>query len=67
MPKMKTNSGAAKRFRYTGTGKIRRSKANHRHILTKKSPKRKRRLGQSDLVDDSDVRRLKRLMPYGQK
>ncbi|MCK6511775.1 50S ribosomal protein L35 [Myxococcota bacterium] len=67
MPKMKTNSGAKKRFRYTATGKIRRAKSNHRHILTKKSPKRKRRLRQSDLIDSSDERRLKRLMPYGQK
>jgi len=50
MPKIKTNRGAAKRFRKTGTGKIRRNKAYTSHILTKKSTKRKRDLRQSTLV-----------------
>lgn len=67
MPKMKTNRAASKRFRYTGSGKIRRSKAYHRHILTKKSPKRKRNLGQSALVNPANEGQIKRLLPYGQK
>ncbi len=67
MPKMKTHRGAAKRFRFTGSGKIRRSKAGKRHILTKKSVKRKRRLGQLGLIDASDSKRLARMMPYGKK
>jgi large subunit ribosomal protein L35 len=57
MPKIKTNRGAAKRFRKTGTGKIRRNKAYTSHILTKKSTKRKRDLRQSTLVDKSDVKK----------
>ncbi len=67
MPKMKTNRGAAKRFRYTGKGKVRRSKAYTSHILTKKSQKRKRNLRQAGIVDASDVGRIKRMLPYGQK
>ena len=62
MPKMKTNRGAAKRLRKTGTGKIRRNRANHSHILTKKSPKRKRRLRSSTLVAKADEKRMKRLL-----
>ena len=65
MPKMKTHRGAAKRLRKTGTGRIKRHKANKSHILTKKTRKRKRRLRQSDLVAKSDEKRLKRLLPYG--
>ncbi len=64
MPKMKTNRGAAKRFRASGTGKVRRNKAFTSHILTKKSTKRKRNLRQGTLVADSDVRSIKRLLPY---
>jgi len=64
MPKMKTHRGAAKRFKITGTGKIKRFKAYKSHILTKKSPKRKRQLAQSTLVDKSDSKRIKRLLPY---
>lgn len=67
MPKLKTSRGAKKRFGYTGTGKVRRSKAFRRHILTKKSPKRKRRLRGSALVAPGETYKLKRLMPYGQK
>lgn len=67
MPKMKTKRGAAKRFRYTGSGKVRRAKANKSHILTKKSQKRKRNLRQSDIVNECDMRSIKRMMPYGQK
>ena len=62
MPKMKTHRGAAKRFKKTGTGKIVRSKSNKQHILTKKSPKRKRRLRQSALVSRADTKRLKQML-----
>ncbi len=64
MPKMKTNKGAAKRFKATGSGKIRRNKAFSSHILTKKSAKRKRRLRQTDLVHKTDKKGLRRLLPY---
>jgi len=63
MPKMKTNRGAAKRFRKTGSGKVKRSKAYASHILTKKSPKRKRNLRKSTLADSSDEKKLRRLLP----
>ncbi len=64
MPKMKTNRGAAKRFKATGSGKIKRSKAFTSHILTKKSTKRKRNLRQGDLVDQSNVKAIKKILPY---
>lgn len=64
MPKMKTNRGAAKRFKATGTGKIARSKAFSSHILTKKTTKRKRGLRKSGLVDKTNIKGLKRIMPY---
>ena len=64
MPKIKTNRGAAKRFRKTGTGKIRRNKAYTSHILTKKSTKRKRDLRQSTLVDKCDAKNIRCLIPY---
>jgi large subunit ribosomal protein L35 len=63
MPKMKTNRGAAKRLRRTGSGKLRRRRANKSHILTKKSAKRKRRLRKPTLVSKADVKRAKRLLP----
>ena len=63
MPKMKTNRGAAKRLRRTGSGKIRRMRANKSHILTKKSQKRKRRLRTATLVSKADEKRMKRLLP----
>ncbi len=63
MPKMKTNRAAAKRIRRTGTGKLRRFKANKSHILTKKSPKRKRHLRQGTTVSKADEGRMKRLLP----
>lgn len=66
MPKMKTNRAAAKRLKRTAKGKLKRHKANHSHILTKKSRKRKRRLRSADLVAESDKKRMDRLMPYGQ-
>jgi large subunit ribosomal protein L35 len=62
MPKQKTNRSAAKRFKITGTGKIRRNKAFRSHILTKKSPKRKRKLRHSTLVAKADVKRVKRML-----
>ena len=62
MSKLKTNSGAKKRFSLTGTGKIKRKHAFHSHILTKKSTKRKRNLVQTTLVDTSDERRIKTLL-----
>lgn len=64
MPKMKTNRGAAKRFKKTGTGKIKRSKAFASHILTKKSTKRKRGLRKGDLVDPANAKNLKKILPY---
>jgi large subunit ribosomal protein L35 len=64
MPKIKTNRGAAKRFRKTGSGKIRRNKAFTSHILTKKSTKRKRELRQSTLVDKCDAKNIRCLIPY---
>jgi large subunit ribosomal protein L35 len=64
MPKMKTNRGAAKRFKITGSGKIVRNKAFANHILTKKSTKRKRALRKSALVDATNARHILRLLPY---
>jgi large subunit ribosomal protein L35 len=64
VPKIKTRRGAAKRFRATGSGKIRRSKAFRRHILTKMSSKRKRQLRKATLVDPADVPRVRQLLPY---
>ena len=63
MPKIKTNRGAAKRFKKTGSGKIKRNKAYGAHIMTPKSAKRKRGLRQSDLVSSSDVKKVNRLLP----
>ena len=62
MPKMKTHRGAAKRFKKTGTGKIVRSRRNKQHILTKKSPTRKRRLRKDTLVAAVDEKRVKQML-----
>ncbi|GAB2554002.1 50S ribosomal protein L35 [Spirosoma areae] len=62
MPKVKTNSGAKKRFKLTGTGKIKRKHAFHSHILTKKTTKQKRNLAHATLVDGPDERRIKLLL-----
>ncbi len=62
MPKMKTHRAAAKRFRKTSKGKLKRWKAYKSHILAKKTRKRKRGLRQSSLVSDADQRRMKRLL-----
>ena len=64
MPKLKTHSGAAKRFKKTGTGKIKRGHTKTRHILTSKSPKAKRKLGKSALVSDGDHAKVARMIPY---
>jgi large subunit ribosomal protein L35 len=62
MPKMKTNSGAKKRFSLTGTGKIKRKHAFKSHILTKKSTKRKRNLTYGGLVDKADMKNVKLML-----
>jgi large subunit ribosomal protein L35 len=62
MPKMKTHRGAAKRFKKTASGKLKRWHAFTSHILTKKSPKRKQALRQSTLVSKADEKRMKRLL-----
>jgi large subunit ribosomal protein L35 len=62
MPKMKTNSGASKRFTLTGTGKIKRKHAFKRHILTKKSTKQKRNLGYFGLVHKTDLKNVQLLL-----
>jgi large subunit ribosomal protein L35 len=62
MPKMKTHRGAAKRFKKTASGKLKRWHAFHSHILTKKSPKRKQNLRSSTLVASSDAKRIKRML-----
>ena len=64
MPKMKTHRGAAKRFKKTGTGKIKRYKAYKSHLTGKKSPKRVRQLRKATLVSKGDFKRLSRLLPY---
>lgn len=64
MPKIKTKKAAAKRFSKTGTGKLKRNKAYKSHILTKKSTKRKRNLRQSAITDDTNVKNMKKVLPY---
>ena len=65
MPKLKTRKAAKKRFRFTGKGRIKRSKSGKRHILTKKSRKRKRGLRKAGLISKTQERAIKKLMPYG--
>ncbi len=64
MSKLRTNKAAAKRFKLTGTGKLKRSKAFTNHILTKKSPKTKRNLRHPGLVDKTNEKNMKKLLPY---
>ena len=64
MPKMKTNRGAAKRFKKTASGGYKRAQSHKNHILTKKSTKRKRQLRAIEMVSDADVSMLRRMMPY---
>ncbi len=64
MPKQKTNRGAAKRFRRTGGGAFKRASSHLSHLLTRKSSKRKRKLGSPAAVAKADVKHVRRLMPY---
>ncbi len=65
MPKMKTHRGAAKRLKRTGTGKLKKNPSSFRsHLLSSKSPKRKRQLRQAELVHAGEAKRLKRALPY---
>ena len=65
MPKMKTNKSTAKRFKITGSGKVKGRKANKRHILTKKAPKRKRHLRDAKIAAPGDSARVKRMLVGG--
>ncbi len=64
MPKMKTHSGAKKRFSYTASGKIKRNKQNKNHILTKKTTKRTRHLRQGGFVDETNKKAIEKQLPY---
>ena len=64
MPKIKTSRAAAKRFKKTGSGQLKRMKAYKSHILTKKSTKRKRNLRKTSVADTTNVKQIKRLIPY---
>ncbi len=64
MPKMKSNSGAKKRFRVTRNGKVIKAKGYKNHILEKKSPKRKRNLRGTEAMSEVEVKRVKRMLPY---
>jgi large subunit ribosomal protein L35 len=64
MSKMKTNRGAAKRFRRTGKGGFKRGQSHLNHILTKKTPKRKRQLGLTQQIADADQKSVRRMLPY---
>ena len=66
MPKQKTKKSAAKRFTLTGSGKVKHKKQNLRHILTKRSPKRKRQLRAAGIIAEADARKIrKQMLPYG--
>ena len=64
MPKLKTHSGAAKRFKKTGTGKFKRGQSKMRHILTWKATKTKKKLGRIVLVSEADTAKVARMLPY---
>ncbi len=64
MPKLKTSKAAAKRFKITGTGKLKRMKAFKSHILTKKSAKRKRNLRKAVMTDATNIKNMKKILPY---
>ena len=64
MPKLKTHSGAAKRFKKTATGKLKRGHSHLRHILTSKNTRRKRKLAKQVVVSDADAKKIKRMIPY---
>lgn len=65
MPKLKTNKGAKKRFRFTATGRVKRKRAYLRHILTSKGPSQKRGLRKGALVHPADEKSIKQMLPYG--
>lgn len=67
MPKLKTHKGAQKRFRMTASGKIKRGKSHARHILTKKSTKRKRKLDIDTYIAKADKKLVQEMLPYGRK
>ena len=64
MPKMKTDKAASKRFKKTGTGELKRMKAYKSHILTKKTAKRKRNLRKAALTDSTNIKNMKKILPY---
>ena len=64
MPKLKTKRAAAKRFKVTGTGKLKRNKANKSHILTKKTTKRKRNLRKAAMTDKTNEKNMTKILPY---
>lgn len=64
MPKLKSNSGAKKRFKLTGTGKVKRAKAFANHLLERKSPQRKRNLRGTTVAAEAETKRVKKLLPY---
>ncbi|MFN8008014.1 MAG: 50S ribosomal protein L35 [Terriglobia bacterium] len=64
MPKMKTHKGAKKRFRFTASGKVKRGHSHARHILTKKTSKRKRKLDATALVSEAETAKIHRMLPY---
>lgn len=64
MPKLKTNRAAAKRFKKTGTGKLKRNKAYKSHILTKKTAKKKRELRKATMMDKTNEKVMKKILPY---
>lgn len=64
MPKLKTNRGAAKRFKRTGSGKFKRSQSHLNHILTKKTTKRKRHLRSQELIAPADTKAVRKMLPY---
>jgi large subunit ribosomal protein L35 len=65
MPKMKTNSSAKKRFKVTGSGRVRRGSAGLSHMMIGKSANRRRKLRKHNMVNDADEKRIKRMLPYG--
>ncbi len=65
MYKLKTHRGARKRFKLTATGKVKRRHSFARHILTKKSQKRKRHLGKAEILDSADFQKVREMLPYG--
>ena len=65
MPKMKTNSSAKKRFKVTGSGRVRRASAGLSHMMIGKSANRRRKLRKNRMIDDADEKRVKRMLPYG--